>query len=98
MPSTKTGLSQAETCGYGKFAIDLLIQLAKIYLAIPDPGTALVHARRALDWSSKPEVMYAWGIADAAELCGKCHKELGEDELAERRFEEAKIARAPLHL
>lgn len=93
-----TGLNQAETCGYGKFAIDLLIQLARIHLAIPDPGTALTYARRALDWSSREEVRYAWGIADAAELCGKCHEELGEYDLAKRRFAEAEVAREPLHL
>ena len=57
-----TGLNQAETCGFGQFAIDLLIQLARIHLAIPDPGTALAHARRALDWSSKPDVSYAWAL------------------------------------
>ena len=93
-----SGLNQSETCGYGRFAIDFLIQLARIHLKIPDPGAALAHARRALDWSSKTEVSYAWGIADAAELCGKCHRELGEHELAERRFAEAEKARAPLHL
>jgi tetratricopeptide (TPR) repeat protein len=93
-----TGLNQAETCGYGKFAIDLLIQLSRIHLAIPDPGKALTYSRKALDWSSKPEVSYAWGIADAAELCGKCHKELGEHELAARYFKQAEVARAPLHL
>ena len=72
--------------------------MARIHLTIPDPGAALTYARRALDWSSSPEIMYVWGIADAAELCGKCHKELGEPELAAMRIEEARIARETLHL
>lgn len=93
-----TGLNQAESCGYGRFAIELLLQLARIHLAIPDPAAALTYARRALDWSSRAEVRYAWGIAAAAELCGSCHRELGEYELAARHFEEAEGLRATLRL
>ena len=91
-----SGLNQAEACGFGRFAIEFLLQLARIQLAMPDPGAALVYARRALDWSSQVEVRYAWGIAEAAELCGSCHRALGEHELAERHFGEAKVLRANL--
>lgn len=93
-----TGLHQAESCGYGRFAIELLLQLARVQLLIPDPATALPYARRALEWSSRAEVHYAWGIAAAAELCGSCHRELGEHELAARHFEEAEGLRATLRL
>ncbi len=93
-----TGLHQAESCGYGQFAIEFLLQLARIQLAIPDPAMALTYARKALEWSSRAEVRYAWGIAGAAELCGSCHRELGEQELAVRHFEEAEGLRASLRL
>jgi tetratricopeptide (TPR) repeat protein len=81
-----TGLNQAEGCGYGKFAIELLLQLAKIHLAIPEPQAALRKARNALDRSQHPDCRYAWGEANALHLCGICHKELGEPELARKRF------------
>ncbi|MFC2145882.1 DUF4062 domain-containing protein [Acidobacteriota bacterium] len=84
-----TGLNQAEGCGFGKFAIDLLLQLAKIHLAIPEPRAALRYARQALDRSEHPDCCYAWGEANALHLCGICHKELKEPELARKRLEAA---------
>lgn len=84
-----TGLNHAEGCGYGRHAIDLLLQLARINLAIPDPRVALGNARKALDRSQHPECCYAWGEADALHLCGICHKELGEVELAKKRLQAA---------
>ncbi|MFC2140678.1 DUF4062 domain-containing protein [Acidobacteriota bacterium] len=84
-----TGLNQAEGCGFGKFAIDLLLQLAKIHLAIPDARAALRYARQALDRSKHPDCCYAWGEANALHLCGICHKELKEPELARKRLEAA---------
>jgi tetratricopeptide (TPR) repeat protein len=84
-----TGLNHAEGCGYGKFAIELLLLLAKIHLAIPDPRTALGNARKALDRSQHPECCYAWGEANALHICGICHKELNEPELAKKRLKAA---------
>ena len=84
-----TGLNQAEGCGFGKFAIDLLLQLAKLHLAIPDARAALRNARQALDRSEHPDCGYAWGEANALHLCGICHKELKEPELARKRLEAA---------
>ena len=84
-----TGLNHAEGCGFGQFAIDLHLQLAKIQLVIPDPRAALGHARKALDRSQHPECCYAWGEANALHFCGISHKELGEPELAKKRLEAA---------
>ncbi len=84
-----TGLNHAESCGYGQFAIDLLLLLAKIYLAIPDYRSALGNARKALDRSQHPDCQYAWGEANALHLCGVCHKNLSEPELAKQRLEAA---------
>jgi tetratricopeptide (TPR) repeat protein len=80
------GLSHAENCGYGKFQIDILLQLSKIQLSIPDYKTALSFARKALDKSVHPDCSYAWGEANGSHLCGICHKALGEYELASQRL------------
>ncbi|MFT3911219.1 MAG: DUF4062 domain-containing protein [Ferruginibacter sp.] len=84
-----TGLNHAENSGYGKLAIDLLLQLSKIYLEIPDYETSLSHARNALERSSHPDCQYAWGQANGLHLCGVCHKALGQYELAHQRLEAA---------
>lgn len=83
------GLNQAEGCGFGKFTIDLLLQLAKLHLAIPDARAALRYARQALDRSEHPKCCYAWGEANALHFCGICHKELKEPELARKRLKAA---------
>ncbi|UCH93963.1 MAG: DUF4062 domain-containing protein, partial [Candidatus Aminicenantes bacterium] len=83
------GLNQAEGCGFGWLAIELLLQLAKIHLAIPDARAALRYARQALDRSEHPDCCYAWGEANALHLCGICHKELKEPELARKRLKAA---------
>jgi len=83
------GLNYAEGCGYGQFAIDLLLLLAKIHYSVPDSRKALQNARKALDRSTHPECQYAWGEANALHICGICHKELGEPELAVKRLEAA---------
>jgi tetratricopeptide (TPR) repeat protein len=84
-----TGLNHAKSCGYGRFAIDLLLLLAKINLAIPDARAALGNARKALDRSRHKDCRYAWGQANAGHLCGICHKKLEEPELSKKRLEAA---------
>jgi len=84
-----TGLNHAESCGYGQFAIDLLLQLARIHIAIPDYRTALGHARNALDRSQHPDCQYAWGEANGLHFCGVCQTGLGEFDLARMRLEAA---------
>ncbi len=88
-----TGLNQAEGSGYGKFAIDLLILLAKTHLAIPDARAALSNARKALDRSQHKDCRYAWGEADALHLAGIAHKMLKEPQLAKKRFNAAQKIR-----
>lgn len=88
-----TGLNHAEACGYGLLRIELLVLLSRIHLAWPDARAALQHARHALDLGTAPDCGYAWGEADAAQLCGEAHLALGETEQARRRFEEALAVR-----
>jgi tetratricopeptide (TPR) repeat protein len=89
LSEAKTGLNHAEGCGYGKFTIDILLLLSKINCAIPDYSAALGFARKALDKSQHPDCGYAWGEANGLYLCGLCHKNLGEPELAKMRLEAA---------
>lgn len=89
LSEANTGLNLAEDCGFGALAIELLLQLSRIHYAIPDPRAALRNVRKALDRSQHPECRYAWGEADALHLCGLCHRELKEPELARKRLEAA---------
>jgi hypothetical protein len=78
----EAGLHLADTCGFGLYAIDLRLALARVHLDAGDPGTALKRVREALERSTHPECQYAWGEADALHLCGVAHARLGETDLA----------------
>lgn len=85
----ETGLLHAETCGYGLLRIELLVTLARIRLAWPDPPKAIQASREALDLATHPECGYAWGEADAAQVWGEAYFANGEIELARRAFTRA---------
>ena len=85
----ETGLLHAETCGYGLLRIELLIALARIRLAWPDPPKAIQAAREALDLAAHPDCGYAWGEADAAQVWGEAYFANGELALAKRAFTRA---------
>jgi tetratricopeptide (TPR) repeat protein len=85
----EAGILLADTCGFGKFSIDLRIALAETYLAASEPRKALQNARNALDRSEAPECQYAWGKADGLHFCGVAHLRLGERELARERLSAA---------
>jgi hypothetical protein len=82
----EAGILLADTCGYGKFSIDLRLALAETFLAAGDARKALQNARNALDRSVHPECQYAWGEAAGLRLCGLAHQRLGEPELADQRL------------
>ncbi len=79
-----TGLLHAVTCGYGLLRIELLIALARIRLAWPDPPKAIQAAREALDLAAHPDCGYAWGEAVAAQVWGEAYFANGELALATR--------------
>ncbi len=85
----EAGLLHAETCGYGLLRIELLVTLARIRLAWPDPPKAIQAAREALDLAAHPDCGYAWGEADAAQVWGEAYFGNGESELARRAFTRA---------
>lgn len=82
----EAGILLADTCGFGKYSIDLRLALAESLLAAGVPTKALQHARAALDRSQAPECQYAWGQANGLHLCGIAHLRLGERELARQRL------------
>ncbi|HSY48408.1 MAG TPA: DUF4062 domain-containing protein [Thermoanaerobaculia bacterium] len=83
------GLLHAVTCGYGLLRIELLVALARIRLAWPDPHKAIQAAREALDLAAHPDCGYAWGEADAAQAWGEAFFANGELALAQRAFTRA---------
>jgi tetratricopeptide (TPR) repeat protein len=82
----EAGILLADTCGFGKYSIDIRLTLAETYLTAGDAGKALQNARNALDRSELPDCQYAWGKADGLHFCGMAHLRLGERELARQRL------------
>jgi hypothetical protein len=85
----ETGLLHAFACGYGLLRIELLVAMARIWLAWPDPPRAIQAAREALDLAVYPECQYAWGQADAAQVWGETYFANHEPTLAKRAFTRA---------
>ena len=85
----ETGLLHAVACGYGLLRIELLVTLARIRLAWPDPPKAIQAAREALDLAAHPDCGYAWGEADAAQVWGEAYFANSEFALAQRAFTRA---------
>ena len=90
----EAGILLADTCGFGKFSVDIRVPLAGAYLASNQYQKALQTARYALDLSEQGQ--YAWGQADALHLCGIAHIRLGESELARQRLTAALALRTKL--
>jgi tetratricopeptide (TPR) repeat protein len=85
----ETGLLHAVACGFGLLRIELLVALARIRLAWPDPPKAIQAAREALDLAAHPDCGYAWGEADAAQAWGEAYFANSELALAQRAFTRA---------
>jgi tetratricopeptide (TPR) repeat protein len=82
----EAGILLADTCGFGKYSIDIRLALAETLLTAGDARKALQNARNALDRSEHPDCQYAWGKADGLHFCGLAHLRLGERELARQRL------------
>jgi len=89
LAEAEIGFLQAESCDYGLLRIELLIDLAHIRLAWPDPDQAIQAAREALDLAAHPDCGYAWGQADAAQAWGEAFFSNREFALARRAFDHA---------
>ena len=89
----ETGSLHAMSCGYRLLQIELLVTVAAIRLAWPDPPKAIHAAREALDLATHPDCQYAWGEADAAQVWGEAHFANHEPGLAHRAFTQALAVR-----
>ncbi len=85
----EAGLLHAVSCGYRLLRIELLVAMACIRLAWPDPPKAIQAAREALDLAAAPDCHYAWGEADAAQVWGEAYFANHEPTLAKRAFTRA---------
>lgn len=82
----EAGIILADTCGFGKFSIDLRLALAEAFLKSGAAHKSLQNARNAFDRSEQPDCQYAWGKADGLHFCGLAHLRLSERELARQRL------------
>jgi tetratricopeptide (TPR) repeat protein len=89
----ETGFLHAVACGFGLLRIELLVALARIRLAWPEPPKAIQAAREALDLATHPDCKYAWGEADAAQVWGEAYVANHEPALAHRAFTQALAVR-----
>lgn len=85
----EAGLLHAVACGYGLLRVELLVALARIRLAWPDPPRAVQAAREALDLAADPDCGYAWGEAAAAQVWGEAYFADHQPTLAQRAFTRA---------
>jgi hypothetical protein len=92
----EAGIHLADTCGFGHYAIELRLALARALLDAGEPRAALQRAREALDRSTHPDCQYAWGEADGLHLSGLAHARLGEPDLARQRLAAALAKREQL--
>jgi tetratricopeptide (TPR) repeat protein len=72
------GIQLADSCGFGRWSLDIRTELASIHLAAGQPAQAIEPAEWVLKRSQEPECKYAWGEADALHLLGVAHAQLGE--------------------
>jgi tetratricopeptide (TPR) repeat protein len=96
LAEAESGIMLADTCGFGKYSIDLRIMFAASLLEAGEPTKALQTARNALDRSERVDCQFAWGRADALHYCGMSHLRLNERELAMQRLTAALALREQL--
>ncbi len=67
------GIQLADSCGFGRWSLDIRTELAKIHLAAGELAKAIEPAEWVLKQSEKSECQYAWGVADSLHLLGVAH-------------------------
>lgn len=83
------GLHLAETCGHGRWSLQLLLGRADAHMTLGQPEEALSQAEAALERSQLPEVQDAWGVADSLHAIGRARKELGDTTAAQAALQQA---------
>ncbi len=90
------GIQLADSCGFGRWSLDIRTELAQIHLAANEPAKAIEPAEWVLKRSLEVDCQYAWGVADSLHLLGVAYSRLGEKEMAREHLLRAVEKRRPL--
>jgi tetratricopeptide (TPR) repeat protein len=90
------GIQLADSCGFGRWSLDIRVELATIHLAAGDPRAAIEPASWVLHRAEQPDCQDAWAIADSLHLLGVAHARLGDTEKARSFLTRAVEKRTPL--
>jgi tetratricopeptide (TPR) repeat protein len=83
------GIQLADSCGFGRWSLDLRSELARIRLSRGETGPAINLAEWVSTRSQERECDYAWGVADSLHLLGIAHAQLGDTEKARQYLSNA---------
>ena len=75
---SQSGIQLADSCGFGRWSLDIRTELANSYLASGNPKDAIPPAEWVLKRSREDDCQYAWGVADSLHLLGIAHARLGD--------------------
>jgi len=98
LTEARAGIERADVYGFGRWSLDIRLELARIHLAAKNPGEAIEPATWVLTRSRERDCQYAWGIADGSNLLGIAHTQLGNSEVALDFLRQATAARHALAL
>jgi tetratricopeptide (TPR) repeat protein len=90
------GIQLADSCGFGRWSLDIRTELARIQLTAGNAKEAIEPAEWVLRRSQEEVCQYAWGIADGLHLLGIAHGRLGDKEKAREYLRQAVEKRKPL--
>jgi tetratricopeptide (TPR) repeat protein len=74
----EAGIQLADSCGFGRWSIDIRLELSRVYLATDALAASVEMAAQALKMSNRLDCQYAWGVAESLHLLGIAHSQLGD--------------------
>ena len=83
------GLQLADSCGFGRWSLDIRLECARIYLAEGNARNAIEPTEWVLKQSREKDCEYAWGIADGLHLLGTALARVGERKQAHALLSDA---------
>jgi tetratricopeptide (TPR) repeat protein len=92
----EAGIQLADSCGFGRWSLDIRTELAQIHLAAGRPRDAIEPAEWVLRRSQEADCQYAWGIADSLHWLGVAHARLSDTAKARDYLTRATEKRKPL--
>jgi tetratricopeptide (TPR) repeat protein len=90
------GIQLADSSGFGRWQLDLRLELARIHLTAGNPHQAVEPAEWVLKRSQAEGCRYAWGVADGFHLLGIAYARLGNAAKAADALARAIDRRKPL--